>query len=147
MKVILLKDVAKVGRKFETKNVADGYGRNFLIGRGFAILATPENERKIATQKKAWDAERMLNEELLLKNLSALTDAKIFLQHKVNEEGHLFAGIKKEELVEALKKQAHIDLLPEHIMLEKPIKTLGEHKVDAGLHGKTATFTVTVEGE
>jgi len=147
MKVILLKDVPKVGRKYEIKNVADGYGRNFLIGRGLATLATPESEKRMVEKKNLAEAERVVNEDLLEKNLEGVSAARVLFVRKANEEGHLFAGIKKEEIVAELKKQAHIELAEEYIVLDHPIKELGEHKIAVSVRGKSAEFTLEVKGE
>lgn len=147
MKVILLRDVPKVGRRYDVKNVADGYGRNFLVGRGLAVLATPENEAKLTTDRKRAEAERLVNEELLLKSLETLGAVRVSFVRKANEEGHLFAGVRKEEIVVALKEQARIDLPADHIILEHPIKEVGEHKIKVSLRDKSAEFTVEVKAE
>lgn len=126
MKVILIKDVAKVGRAYEVKDLSDGYARNFIISRGLglpateAVLARLEKERaqqKIKTEAQITQIKKMLQ---VIKN------SKVKILAKANEEGHLFAGIHETEIVEALKKQAHIDLPAQAIILEQPIKTLGE---------------------
>lgn len=147
MKVILLHDVPKIGRKFEIKNVADGYARNLLIPKKLAEPATPESERKVAEMKKRHEEELRINEELLFKNISSLKDVRVTLKAKADESGHLFKGIKASEVLSALKTEAHIDLDAKYLVFEKPLKTAGEHKLSAGVPGKMVEFVVVVDKE
>lgn len=130
MQVILLKDVAKVGRKNEVKNVADGYGRNFLVGRGLAVVATPEALAKLKTQLSQNKAHMDIQQTLLTKSLEILKDIKINIKAKASNEGHLFAGLKAEDIVAAVKQQAKIELEPEWLIMPKPIKITGEHTIE-----------------
>lgn len=145
MKIVLLKDVPKVGRKYDVKEVADGYARNFIIKNRLGELATPKLLARVGHEKKRMEEEKKLREDLLLKNLEDLKGITITLHSKANEQGHLFAGIHKEQLIPALKEQAHLDVLAEHIILEKPIKELGEHEVKIFVQDKKASFQVVVE--
>jgi large subunit ribosomal protein L9 len=144
MKVILLHDVRKVGKKYEIKNVADGYALNFLIPRKLAEVATPQAERKVNTLKAQDEVQRKIQEDLLKKNLKEIEKATIEVKEKVNEKGHLFAGIHKEEIVRELKVQAHLDINPDFVVLEKPIKELGDHKIEVKAGDSVAHFTVRV---
>lgn len=146
MKIILLKDVAKVGKRHEIKNIADGHAQNFIIPRGLGIPATDANVRKIETIKIASDSDRSVQETLLVKNLEALADATITLSGKANEKGHLFAGVHKDEIVEAVKKQTNIDIHPDFLMLDKPFKETGNHIVVVQAGGKKANLKLTIEG-
>jgi large subunit ribosomal protein L9 len=147
MKIILLKDVRKVGKKYETKEVADGFALNALIPQKLAIVATPENVRRVDTEKKKHEAEAKVHEDLLLKNIAQIEGKTVHVKGKVNEKGHLFAGLHQAELVAALKKDAHVEILPEHILLEKAIKEVGEHKIDVAVSGKKTSFKLIVEAE
>jgi large subunit ribosomal protein L9 len=129
MKVILKEDVKGVGRKYEVKNVADGYANNFLIPRKLAEYASPETIRKAETLKSSVDAEREIREKLTEKQVEMLKGVKIVLKKKGNEKGHLFEKIHPAEISEALKEQAKIDIDPEFLIIEKPIKEIGEHAV------------------
>lgn len=144
MKVILLKDVAKLGKKYDVKTVADGYAINRLIPEGHAETATPKALKRVETIKLRDDAERKIKEDLLLKNLEDLKGVVVKISGKANEKGHLFAGIHKEALVPALKEQTRLDITPEYINLEKPIKEVGEHEVTVKVGGKEATFKVVI---
>jgi large subunit ribosomal protein L9 len=144
MRVIFLKDVANVGYKYDVKNVADGYALNFLIPQKLAELATDRKIREIEIKKHQKDEEYEVQHDLLLKNLKALGGASVEMSAKANEKGHLFKGIHVEEIAEELRKQDHIDLKPEHIQLEHPIKEIGEFDITAKVSKDSATFKLIV---
>ncbi len=146
MKIILLKDIAKVGRKFDIKDVADGYAANMLLPRGLAMVATPASIQKVQLEKDKHDTEKKIQGDLLLKNLETIKTLTIQLAGKANEKGHLFAGITKEMILAEVAKTARLQLDPESVTLEKPIKEVGEHKITVHAAGKKADFTVTVVG-
>lgn len=145
MKVILLKDVPKIGKRYETKDVSDGYAANMLIPRGLAIAATSSTVKTIELERAKAEGERKVNEELLLKNLAEIEGKTITMSAKGNEKGHLFAGVHKEELISEIEKQTRLKLNPEHITLEKPIKTAGDHSIEVRGSGKTVKFTLKIE--
>ncbi len=129
MKVILLHDVPNIGRKYEIKNVSDGYARNFLFPRKLARIATMQNIQDIEKQKKRHEQEKEIQKDILEKNIAALDGLEISITEKANEKGHLFAGIRKEEISKILKEQKHLDIPSGIIELEKPIKEIGEYKI------------------
>lgn len=145
MKVILLQDVPKIGRKYDVKEVSNGYGRNFLLAQGLAEIATEKAINGVAKQKAQHSEERKIQEDLLMKNLEDLNDVTIVMQEKANELGHLFAGIHKEEIIPVIKEQTHLDMDADHIVLEHPIKELGDHNIDVEVGDKKVTFKLTVE--
>ncbi len=147
MKVILLKEVPKLGHKYDIKDVSDGHALNFLIPRGLVEAATPQSIQKIEQMKSKEGAEKKIQAELLVKSLDALRAATVTIKGKANEKGHLFAGIGKETLIEEIFKQTHLNLDPETVVLEKPLKTVGEHKVTVEALGKRAEVTVIIEAE
>lgn len=147
MKVILLKDTKKVGKKFETKEVSDGYALNFLIPNKLAEVATPSSIKKLEVVKKRDAEEKKVQEDLLVMNLKSLDGVSIELKEPANDKGHLFKGVHKEEIITALKTQGHLDLLPEYIILEKPIKEVGEHTIEAKVQNKTVKFKVVISAK
>lgn len=147
MKIILLKDIQKVGKKYDIKNVADGYALNLLIPKGLAQVATPQAEKNIEAMKAKDMVEKKIQGELLLKNLEVIKTLVLHLKEKANDKGHLFAGITKERIVEEIIKSARLNIDSETIQLEKPIKEVGEHKVVVEVLGKKAEFKVIVEAE
>jgi len=147
MKVLLVKDVKSLGKAGEVKEVKDGYGKNFLIAKGFAKHATPEiieEHKKMMAQKEAEEKAELERLKELAKKLDKL---EIIVKKKVGENGHLFGAVTKEEIAEALKAEHGIEIDKKHITDKKVIKSVGEHEVDLKLgHGIHATLHVDVEG-
>jgi len=145
MRVIFLKDVPRVGRKYELKNVSDGYVKNFLLPKGLVEIATDKSLSRLEEIKKTEETERMVREDLLVKNVMDLEGKTIVIKEKANDKGHLFAGIHGAEIVKTIKKETNLDLDPSFIELEKPIRETGEHTISVSAHGKKAKFTLIVE--
>ncbi|MDO8564497.1 MAG: 50S ribosomal protein L9 [bacterium] len=145
MKIILLQDVKGIGRKFDIKNVADGYAINFLLPRKLAEPGTGSALERAEKRRKEEEVKAKVHADLLLKNVGALKGTTIEMSGKGNEKGHLFAAIHKEAIAEALKKQTGIDVLPDFIHLEKPVKEAGEHTIGVETGGKKGTFTLLVK--
>ena len=82
---------------------------------------------------------------LLFKNLSSMQGVVIEISGKANEQGHLFASIHPEQIAAELKKQKSLDILPEFMQIEKPVKEVGEHKISVKIQGKTGSFTLLVK--
>ena len=148
MKVLLIKDVKSLGKKGEVKEVKDGYGKNFLIGKGFARHATPEILAQHA-QDEIIVAENLEKEVNILKEVATQLDkCEIIITKKLGDNGHLFGGVTKDEVAHALKDQHNIEIDKKHITDKVSIKTVGEHDLDLKLgHGLHATLHVDVQGE
>lgn len=144
MKVILLKDVPKVGKKFDIKDVSEGYALNMLLPRKLAELATKDAISKVEKIKANDLTQKKIQEELLLKNFEVIKNTKIELKGKANDKGHLFAGITKEKINEELYKATKLNLELDSIKLDKPIKELGEHKIKIEVLGKSAEFILNI---
>lgn len=147
MRVILKENIKGVGRKYEVKNVADGYANNFLIPKKLAEYASPEAVKKAELLKAANEAEMEIRKKLTEKQVEILKGMKVILKKKGNEKGHLFEKIHSEEISSALKEQAKIEIDPEFIKFEKPIKEIGEHSVIAQIGKNRGEFKVMVEME
>jgi large subunit ribosomal protein L9 len=147
MKVILLKEIPKLGHEYDIKNVSDGHAQNFLIPRGLVAVATDAAVKKLEEQKEKDGTEKKIQAELLREQLGSLKGVTIKISGKANDKGHLFAGIGKETLLAEIFKQTHLNLDPESLVLDKPLKELGEHKVAVAALGKSAELTVLVEME
>ncbi|MFA5791602.1 MAG: 50S ribosomal protein L9 [Candidatus Paceibacterota bacterium] len=137
MKVIFLQDVARVAKRYDIKEVNDGYAMNFLFPRKLAELATLKAITELEKHKKEIVVEREVQENLLIKNLEEIKEKIIIIKSKANEKGHLFSAIHKKEIVLEMKKQQHADIGEEFIILEKPIKEIGEFEIPIEI--KTAT--------
>lgn len=144
MKIVLTKDVKAVGKKNDTKVVADGYALNFLIPNGLAEIASSQVLIRVELEKKREAGEKKVKEDLLVKNLKSIHDVVVEVEVDVNEKGHLFAGLHKDEIVKIVKNKTEVDLLPEFIILDKPIKSVGEYPIDIKVQGKSATFKLVV---
>ena len=145
MKVILLRDVAKVGHKYQLVTVADGFAMNSLFPKGLAEIATEKAIKRVEGLKATEAAEKKVQEDLLLKNLKSISGIVVELEGKANEKGHLFAGIHKAEIIPAIKAQTQLDLAAEYIDLDKPIKEVGEHKIEVKVQDKKVEFTIVVK--
>ncbi len=147
MKVILLKDVRKIGKKFEVKEVSNGYALNYLIPNRMAEVSNESNVKKIENLRVRDQAEKKIQEDLLIKNLKGLEGITIELKENANEKGHLFKGVHKEEIVEALKAQGHLDIPADYIMLDKQIKEVGEHTIEVKVQEKSVSFKLVISAQ
>jgi large subunit ribosomal protein L9 len=147
MKVILLDDVPKLGRRGEVRDVSDGYARNFLLPQKLALYATAGNLRNLETIKAGQEsrAARMRSEaERQAEAIEALAFAQ---SRQASDEGRLFGSVGKADLADFLA-QSGISVERRRIMLDEPIKALGEFSVPIRLHGDvTAHLKVTVTRE
>jgi len=144
MKVIFKKDLAKIGKKHQVKDVSNGYAVNFLIPNGYAVMATPETEKEVANLKVAMDVEKNVQSSLLQKNMKVISESRLKIFGKANEKGHLFSGIHSEQILSELQKQMHIMLPPDSILIEKPLKEIGEHKIEISVGDKKVWLVVEV---
>lgn len=140
MRIILLRDVPGAGKKGEIKTVQDGYGRNFLVPRGLAKIATEEVVRE-AGARQAQEARRQ--EERLLSNRVAaerLESVKFTFAVKAGEKGEVWSPVGAKEIEAALEEKGFKGV---EVKLERPLKQLGAHRitVDLGL-GVSASITI-----
>lgn len=144
MKIIFTKDVARTGRRYEIKEVANGYGRH-LVASGVAEMASPETVARIERKRSTDMTQKKVHSDLLLKNLADINGTTVTLRGKANEKGHLFASIHKEEIIAELKRSTRLDMDPSFLLLEKPLKETGVHSLTVKVDGSEATLTVIVE--
>ena len=133
MKVLLLKDVKALGKAGQVCEVKDGYGRNFLIAKNLAELATNETiNRYKAQEKKRLEDEAKVREELqdLAKKLQNLT---LPIHKKVGANGALYGAITKDEIAVAFKEKFNIDIDKKALDLKTPIKSTGIYELDLKL--------------
>ena len=145
MKVILLKDVKDMGRAHETVEVAPGHAVNFLIPRKLAVVATVGATKVAALRVKTGAARKELDEKLTAQNLETLASARIVIQAKANEKGHLYDAVGEEEILAAAAEQAHVELPKGTIKLEKPIKELGTFEVPVAHKENFGKFSIIIE--
>lgn len=145
MKVILLRDVPKVGKKNSVQEVADGFAQNFLIARGLGVLATPTALLKLERDSKQAISEGQVQNLLTKKALDTLKDFTLTLKSPANKSGHLFAAIHKKDIVRALEEQGHPGFTASHIQLVKPIKEIGFTEVKLRVGDMSTLLRVLVE--
>jgi len=129
MKVILLQDVPKVGYKFEVKNVADGFARNFLLARGMAEIATKKALKNIKGKQLDFELLKTNKAQQLNEALLNLSDKEVSISLKADEKGSLFAGVGKNDILKIISEQKFGDIPAENIILTEPIKKIGDHKI------------------
>lgn len=147
MQVILREDVENLGKIGDMVKVADGYARNYLVRKKKAIEATPDNVRSMEHAKKmVADRLRKLKKEAAAE-ADQIKGLSLEIRAKVGEEGKLFGSVTSMDIAEAARAKG-VNIDKRKIMLEEPIKRLGDYTVTAKLHADvTATFKVTVVGE
>jgi large subunit ribosomal protein L9 len=144
VKLLLRGDVDGLGRKGDLVEVADGYGRNFLLPRGLAVPATDgiatqaEAMRRARTQRDT--RERSSAEEIA----TALVGKPVQVAHRAGEGGRLYGSVTAADISEAVQAQFGLELDRRKLQLEEPIRSLGTHMVIAKLHSDVE-FPVTVE--
>lgn len=128
MKVLLLKDVYNLGRAGDVKKVADGYGRNYLLPRQMAVLATPGALKHVdKIRETATKARELLNAEKA--ELAAqLENLQLEFTAKAGESGKLFGSITQQMIVDAIKDKIQVEI-DRHQVESQPLRELGEHKV------------------
>ncbi len=132
MKVLLLKDVYKLGRAGDIKKVADGYGRNFLLPQGLAVLATPGAVKQVEyIREKAALSRSQLNTEMGA-IAEKITGAVILFASKAGETGKLYGSITTQMIADALSEKFGGTIDKRQVESE-PIRTLGEHKAHVRL--------------
>ena len=148
MKVILQKDVKNVGRKGDIVEVAEGYGRNFLLPRGLAVEASSGNVRHVKELKQV-EAAKNARELQQAQALGAKLDGKVVkIAAKVGGAGKLFGSITSQELADQVKRQLAVDIDRRKIDLKEPIKSLGSYSVTARIHPEVhVSFKVEVVQE
>lgn len=145
MKVLLLQDVRAVGRKHDIKDVSDGYAVNFLIPNALAVFATSEAIAR-ATKDQTLNAEKhRLESESLRAGVKELAGKSIVIKSKASEQGHLFRGLNASEIALALGEQTGFHIGSQAILLERPVKEIGEHEISVEADGVQGTFTLRVE--
>ncbi len=148
MKVLLIKDVKGTGKAGDIKDVKDGYGKNFLIAKGFALHATDEVIANYEEEQRI-KAEQEAKEIAAAKELAEkLESTKLTIKHKIGANGHLIGSVTNKEVSESLKEQFGIEMDKKAISLKSKIKSEGSFEADCKLgHAIHANLTIVVIGE
>ena len=128
MKVLLIKDVYKLGRAGDVKKVADGYGRNFLLPQNMAVLATPGAMKQAERiREKAATTRAILNDEMSTV-AEQLAKVQLSFGARAGETGKLYGSITSQEVADAILKKAGVAVKRQQLDMQ-PLRTLGEHVV------------------
>ncbi|MFN8090694.1 MAG: 50S ribosomal protein L9 [Vicinamibacteria bacterium] len=148
MELILREDVEKLGRRGDVVKVADGYARNFLLPRGLGMAVTAANKAMIEKERKAHEA-RLAKEKAEFEALAArIAGLRFVAPRKVGENEVLYGSVTGADVAEFLKTKG-IEIDKRRVLLDEPIKALGEHEVKIRLHPEVQAplkLLVTKEG-
>ncbi|MBQ7241491.1 MAG: 50S ribosomal protein L9 [Firmicutes bacterium] len=146
MKVILLEDVRKVGKKGDVVNVTDGYAKHCLLPKKLAMEATNSNLNDIKLKKISDDKKRAEELEEAKKLAEKLKEKTINVFVKAGDNGKLFGSVTGKEIATSIKEQTGIDIDKKKISLAEPIKEVGEKEILVKLNqGVSTTIKVNVE--
>ncbi len=147
MKVILTENIDSVGQIGDVLNVAPGFARNYLLPKGYAMEATGKNVRELEHKKRLLAAKREKHRQEMLSYAERLNKVSISMRRKVSEEDKLYGSVSGTDIAKALEDQG-IELQRKAIMLEQPIKQLGEFTVPIRVDAQiTANIRVVIEKE
>lgn len=146
MKVILLKDVKGTGKKGDVVDVADGFGRNFLVGRGLAKEATNNNVHILNVQKENERRKKLAEIEAAQKLAAELKGKEIKIISKCGENGKLFGAITNKDVAEELRKQFDVEIDKKKISMDT-IKLAGVYDIDVKLYSEISTKMKVVVSE
>jgi large subunit ribosomal protein L9 len=147
MKLLLKEDVDGLGYCGEEVEVKDGYGRNFLVPKGKALLATPNNLKAFNHQKRIVQAKVKKVTGIAQEVADKISAATIQIKKKMGDGGKMFGAVTAQEISDLLKAKG-IDIDRRKIQIQEPIKKAGEYSIPVKLHPEvTAAIKLTVEGE
>jgi len=147
MEVILREHVDNLGRRGEVVKVADGYARNYLLPRKLALLATEGNKKQIEREKVKFDAREAEEQKVAQAMAERLAIVDVEIVRKVGETDALYGSVTSSDIAEALAKKG-IELDRRKLVLQEPIKKLGEFSIPVKLHRDvTAQVKVRVSAE
>jgi len=147
MKVILLQDVEGVGKKYEVKDVKDGYARNFLLPKNLVRPATKSALKWLEDQKEVIEKEAEEDLKKAQETASKLDDLELNIAVKIGDEGQMFESISAQKIAEQLK-EAGFEIKKSQIKLSEPIKELGEFPVKIDLeHNLEVEINLIISGE
>lgn len=139
MKVLLIQDVDNLGYAGDVKKVADGFGRNYLIPRSMAVLATPGALKQAETIRKAAEKRRaheMADAQAMANQLAGL---ELFYERRAGETGKLYGSVTSTDIADGIKAKSGLEIDKRKVALPEPIRQLGEQEVTIKLMIDVAT--------
>jgi large subunit ribosomal protein L9 len=134
MKIILTQEVRNIGSPGDVVEVADGYARNYLIPRGFALRATKGTLKQVDTIRRTREVKEIRNLEQAQEIAGRLGALKIRVQAKAGDGGRLFGQVTPAQIAEAIAKAGGPKIDKKRLQLEAPVKSLGAHRAHLRLH-------------
>ena len=144
MKIVLRADVKQVGKKGDIVEVSDGYGRNFLLPKGLAFVASNGVEDQAAKMRQSRDQRDASDRAAAQEVATSLVPKVVTITARAGAEGKLFGSVSTAEIADAVAEQTGVTIDRRDLHLDEPIKTLGTHLVPAKLHAEVE-FPITVE--
>ena len=144
MRVILRSDIVGVGNKGDVVDVATGYGRNFLLPRGLAFVATPGAEAQAEGMRRSRDTKDAAARSAAEDVAKTLVSSPVQITARVGNDDKLFGSITAADIAEAVSAQTGVEIDRKQLVLTDPIRTVGTHLVPLKLH-TNVEFPVTVE--
>lgn len=144
MKVLLLKNVARVGQRGDVKDLSEGYVRNMLIPKGLAKILTPGELKNLETQKGkiAQATEQKIN--TIHQMFDRIKGATVTISEKANDKGHLFAAVPFADILTAINAQLKVTLEKDWVNYETHIKSTGVHSIEIAHAGKKVSVNLEV---
>lgn len=129
MKILLIEDVDNLGYAGDVKDVANGYGRNYLLPQGLAVLATPGALKQAETIRKAAEKRRAQEMEDAKAIANQLTDLELLYERRAGETGKLYGSVTSNDIAEAIEEKTGIEIDKRKVALPEPIRELGDQDV------------------
>jgi large subunit ribosomal protein L9 len=144
MRVVLRSDLPNLGKRGDVCEVADGYGRNYLLPKGLAIKATPGVQHQADAMRRSRDLRDARDREAAELVARTLVPVVIRIPAKAGPEGRLFGSVSTSDIADAVAEQTNVVLDRRRLHLDEPIKAVGTHEVPVKLHAEVE-FRVTVD--
>ncbi|HRW36971.1 MAG: 50S ribosomal protein L9 [Acidimicrobiales bacterium] len=144
MRVILRSDIAGLGHKGDIVDVANGYGRNFLLPRGLAFVATDGAAAQAESMRRARDVKDAAARSAAEDVAKSLVGSPVTIAARVGADDKLFGSVTAADIAEAVTSQTGVDIDRKQLHLDEPIRTVGTHLVPVKLHANVE-FPVTIE--
>lgn len=147
MKVILLQDIEDLGKKYEVKEVKDGYARNLLLPQKLVKAATKQSLKWLADQKEVIEKEAEEDLKKAQELASKIDGLEVSIDVKIGDEGQMFESVNAQKISEKLKEMG-LEVKKSHILLQEPIKEVGEYPVKVNLeHNLEVELKVIISGQ
>jgi len=139
MDIILLQNLDKVGEQYDVVTVKNGYGRNFLIPQGLALIANDTNRRRLEDLVRRQDAKESKMVGVYQQMATDLKGKKLKIEVKAGTSGKIFGSVSTIQISQAIKEQLDMEISRKKIELKKEVKELGEYQATLNLHADVVT--------